>query len=317
MRSLSRLLLGLALLLPACAVVRLPLGSPEGLREVTVLGEGADKVLLVDVSGLISFRQPWSPPGFPQGESLPARVRADLDRARKDPEVKALLVRIDSPGGTVTASDVLFHEVRSFREERGVPVVAVIVEKGLSGGYYTALAADEIVALPTSLVGSVGVFVAKFDASGLLNRWGVRSEITKSGPQKDLLSPLRPLAPEEQATLEGIVAEFQGRFLETVRGARPHAREADLAAMATAAPFTAHRALELNMIDRVGYLEDAFRAALALAGLPEGRLVAYRRGSSSQGNPYSLAALAAGLEAGPLLLDPQWVEEFFQGEVRY
>ncbi len=309
--------LALALLLPACAVVRLPLGAPEPPREVTVLGEGAGKVLLVDVSGMLSFRKPWSPPGFPEGENLPARVRAELERARKDPQVKALLVRIDSPGGTVTASDVLAHELRAFREERGVPVVAMILEKGLSGGYYTALAADEIVALPTALVGSVGVFVAKFDASGLLDRWGVRSEVTKSGEQKDLLSPLRPLAPDEQETLQGIVDEFQDRFLEALRSARPGVRDADLDVIATGAPFTALRARELQMIDRVGYLEDAFHAALGLAGLEDGRLIAYRRGSSARANPYSLGSLVAGLEAGPLLLDPAWVEEFFQGELRY
>lgn len=317
MGRLLRFCLAAALLLPACAVIRLPGGAPAEPREVTVLGDGAAKVLLVDVSGFLSFRPPRGLPGFSEAESLPARVRADLDRARKDPQVKALLVRVDSPGGTVGASDVLHHEIRSFREDKGVPVVAVIVEKGLSGGYYAALAADEIVALPTALVGSAGVFVAKFDASGLLDRWGVRSEVTKSGAQKDLLSPLRPLTSEEQETLAAIVDEFQERFLETVRGARPRAREADLQIMATAAPFTARRALELHMIDRVGYLEDAFRAALSLAGLPEGRLVAYRRGSASRLNPYSLAALASGLESGPLFLDAAAVEEFFQGELRY
>ena len=188
-----RRLLLLACLFPlasGCAVVRLPLGEPSHPREVTLLGEGEAKVLMVDVSGMLSFRRPWTLPGMPQGESLPAQVRQDLDRARKDPAVRALLVRIDSPGGTVPSSDVVFHEIRSFRDETGVPVVAVIVEKGLSGGYYVALAADEIVAHPTSLVGSVGVFVTKLDASQLLERWGVRSETTKSGPQKDLLSPL-------------------------------------------------------------------------------------------------------------------------------
>jgi len=300
-----------------CAVIRLPLGGGGEPKEVTLLGEGAAKVLLVDVSGLISFGKPWAPPGFPQGESLPERLRADLDRGRKDSQVRALLVRIDSPGGTVSASDVLFHEIRRFSEERGVPVVAMVMEKGLSGGYYTALAANEIFALPTALVGSVGVFVAKFDASGLLDRWGVRSEVTKSGAQKDLLSPFRPLTSEEQETLREIVDEFQGRFLQTVRAARPQASESDLKAMASAAPFTAHRALELNMIDRVGYVEDAFREALTLAGVSEGRLVAYRAGSPRGGNPYSLAALGGALDAGPLLLDPQWLEELLQGRVRY
>ncbi len=319
---MRRLLLLVCLfpLASGCAVVRLPLGAPQHLQEVTLLGEGEAKVLMVDVSGTLSFRRPWALPGMPQGESLPAQVRQDLDRARKDPAVRALLVRIDSPGGTVTSSDVVFHEIRSFRDETGVPVVAVIVEKGLSGGYYVALAADEIVAHPTSLVGSVGVFVTKLDASQLLERWGVRSETTKSGPQKDLLSPLRPLTAEEQQTLDDLVGELAGRFEETVRAARPNADEEDLAMMRSAAPFTASRALELHMIDRIGYLEDAFEAATSLAGVEKARLVAYRRGSGGGAGPYSLASLAGALEAQGtriLFLDPAWLEELGQAELRY
>ncbi|HSH68728.1 MAG TPA: signal peptide peptidase SppA, partial [Deferrisomatales bacterium] len=286
----------------------------------TLLGDGEAKVLMVDVSGMLSFRRPWALPGMPQGESLPARVRQDLDRARKDPAVRALLVRIDSPGGTVTSSDVVFHEIRSFRDETGVPVVAAIVEKGLSGGYYVALAADEIVAHPTALVGSVGVFVTKLDASQLLARWGVRSETTKSGPQKDILSPLRPLTTEEQQTLDQLVGELAGRFEETVRAARPDADEEDLAKMRSAAPFTASRALELHMIDRIGYLEDAFEAATRLAEVEQARLVAYRRSSGEGAGPYSLGSLAGALEAEGtrfLFLDPAWLEELGQTELRY
>ena len=303
-----------------CAVVRLPLGEPSHPREVTLLGEGDAKVLMVEVSGVLSFRRPWALPGMPQGESLPARVRQDLDRARNDPAVKALLVRIDSPGGTVTSSDVVFHELRAFRDETGVPVVAAIVEKGLSGAYYVALAADEIVAHPTSLVGSVGVFVTKLDASQLLENWGVRSETVKSGPQKDLLSPLRPLTAEEQQTLDGLVGELAGRFEETVRTARPDAEEKDLAVMRTAAPFTASRALELHMIDRIGYLRDAFSAATSLAGVDKARLVAYRRGSGESAGPYSLASLAGAMGSQGtrlLFLDPAWLEELGQAEMHY
>ena len=310
----------LSLLLNGCAVVRLPLGEAEPPREVTLLGEGAAKVLMVDVSGALSFRAPWTLPGMPEGESLPARVRRELDRARKDPAVCALLVRIDSPGGTVTASDVIFHELRAFRDETGVPVVAAIVEKGLSGGYYVALAADEIVAHPTALVGSVGVFVTKFDASRLLEDWGVRSETTKSGSQKDLLSPLRPLHPEEQKTLDDLVGELAGRFEATVRAARPDASEEDLAVVRSAAPFTAPRALELHLIDRIGYLQDAFSSALSLAGVKQGRLIAYRRNGDGGAGPYALANLAGVLEAQGarlLVLDPAWIEALGQAELRY
>ena len=305
------------LLLGGCAIVRLPGSGGEGIREVTLQGDGPDKVLLVEVSGILSFRRPWAPPGFPRGESLPTRLRADLDRARKDPRVRALLLRIDSPGGTVSSSDVLHHEIRTFREEAGVPVVALILEKGLSGGYYTALAADEIIALPTALVGSIGVFVAKFDASGLLDRWGVRSEITKSGSQKDLLSPLRPLSEEERRTLDAIVGDLRDRFVATLKAGRPGMTEADLEAVATAAPFSATRALELHLVDRLGYPDDAFRLALERAGLERGRLVAYRASEPEGGGPYALWGLSTLLGQGPAFLDPLWVEEALGADVRY
>lgn len=294
-------------LLPSCAIVQLPMG-PGPVKEVTLMGEGRDKVLLVDVSGLLSFRKPRTFPGFPEGESLPARLREDLDRAREDSRIRALLVRIDSPGGTVTASDVLFHEIRSFADEREVPVVAVVVEDALSGGYYVALAADEIVAHPTAIVGSVGVFVPKLDVSELLDRWGVRSELTKSGAQKDLLSPLRPLSPEERETLQTIVHALHERFEEAVRTRRPGATTEDLQVIATSAPFTAARALELHMVDRLGYIEDAFQSAVALAGVPEARLVVYRRGRAEPANVYSSADLPVGLGTRPLFLAPQWVD---------
>ncbi|GAB4249226.1 signal peptide peptidase SppA [Deferrisoma sp.] len=301
-----------------CAVIRVPVAPEPRVEEVTVMGEGADKVLLLDVSGVLSFRRPWAPPGFPRPPALPARVRADLDRARRDPAIRAVVVRIDSPGGTVTASDVIHHEIRAFREERRVPVVAAIVEKGLSGGYYAALAADEIVAFPTALVGSVGVFVAKFDASGLLGKLGVRSELRKSGAQKDILSPLRPLTPAERKTLDEIVADLSGRFHEVLRTARPQVAEEDWDRVASAAPFTASKALELRLVDRVGYLEDAFQAALARAGLERARLVTYRTGGgATPPTPYGFSPWGLPAAATPLALDPAWIEEFLETQVGY
>jgi protease-4 len=304
-------------LLPACAVVRLPLGPSEEIREVTLAGQGQDKVLLVDLAGELSFRRPWGPPGWPRGENLPTRLRSDLDLARKDPDVRALLVRIDSAGGTVSASDVLFHEIRSFREETDVPVVAAVVEKGLSGGYYVSLAADEIVAHPTALVGAVGVYVVKFDASQLLDRWGIRSELVKSSPQKDLFSPLRPLSAQETATLDAIVQEFNERFQETLRTARTQATDEDMEIISSGAPFTARRALELHLVDRVGYTQDAFQAAMGLAGIAAARLVTYRRDGRGPAGSYSSPALADGLEASLLFLDRQWLEQVLAGGAYY
>jgi len=306
------------LLLQSCAVIRLSPFSSSEIRENTLMGQGDSKVLLIDVSGVLSFDKPWSVPGMPGSESQPSRIRADLDRARKDSAIKAILLRIDSPGGTVTASDVIHHEIRAFSEEKNIPVVAVIIDKGLSGGYYAALAADEIFAHPTSLVGSVGVYVPKFDASQLMNKWGIKNELTKSGDQKDILSPWRAMTPKDRETVAGIVDELNDRFQQTVRTARNQISDADMKVIASAAPFTARKALELNMIDKVGYIEDAFKSAQDLAGISSARLVTYKTGESRSANPYSLFNLSSlAASATPTFIDPLWIETALRGGVYY
>src|SRR5262245_25653406 len=163
---LASLLLAL-LVLAGCSVVSVDL-TPRvrPLEESTLEGSGSDKVLLIELAGVLAEEPIFTLESRPQVPLL-ARVREELEKAEDDQQVKALVLRINSPGGTITASDVLFHEVMRFKDRRKVPVVASILDVGASGGYYVALAADRIIVHPTTVTGSIGVLMLTVNASGL------------------------------------------------------------------------------------------------------------------------------------------------------
>jgi protease-4 len=217
-----------------------------------------------------------------------------------DEDVVALVVRIDSPGGSVTASDILYHELKSFGEKKKVPVVACIMDEGLSGGYYASLAANEIVAHPTSVVGAVGVISFRVDIEGLLKKWGIETETVKSGPWKDFWSPLRGSRPGEIKLMQEIVDTMQQRYLKLLKENRNLSPEA-LKQVATGRVFDAPKALELGLVDNLGYLDDAIEKAKKLAGVSEAKVILYRRPGA-----YAEDIYAAG---SPLLRELSVLEE--------
>jgi protease-4 len=277
------------LLLSGCAFVKVPLTSPvQGVKEQVVEGEGRAKLVMVDISGLISTGQI----GFDRFSKEPPmipRLKEELRTAMADPDVVGLLVRIDSGGGSVTASDILYHELKRFGEEKQVPVVACIMDKALSGGYYAALAADAIVAHPTSMVGGVGVITFKFNIAGLLDKWGIEEETVKSGDLKDFWSPLRPGNPEEIALMQGITDRLQQRFMDLVEENRD-LKSCTLKQLARGGIFDASGARGLKIIDEIGYLEDAIALLRQLAGVDKARVIIYRRPGSYAENIYATTA---------------------------
>ncbi|HEY4744039.1 MAG TPA: S49 family peptidase, partial [Desulfuromonadaceae bacterium] len=163
--------------LSGCAFVNVPLiPPPSPLEEQVLEGEGAKKILLLDISGTISEQEKS---GGLLGRSTPSMVsvvRETLRKAEKDDKIAGLIVRINSPGGTVTASDIIRHDILEFKKRMRVPVAACIVATGASGGYYVATAADEIVAHPTAITGSIGVILMKFNVEGLMGKIGVEEQ---------------------------------------------------------------------------------------------------------------------------------------------
>src|SRR5207245_5036133 len=159
----------LALVTAGCISVSL-FQHTRPLRENAVQVTATDKILMMDISGVISEKGSSNP--LSESEDLVALIKEELTLAAEDSQIKALLLRINSPGGTVTASDVIHHEINEFKSKRKIPVVAVIMDIGASGGYYVAVAADQLIAHPTSRTGSAGVVMLRVNAEGLLQKIG-------------------------------------------------------------------------------------------------------------------------------------------------
>ena len=284
------------LTLPGCAFVVADLNPfaarPQALEEYVVEGEGKAKILVVDVSHVISDEEREGTLGIGKEESVVARVTEELRQAGDDDRVQAVVLRINSPGGTVTASDTLYHVVRDFSAKKQVPVVAQLMDLGTSGAYYVALSTDEIVAQPTTVTGSIGVIMFGVDLAGLLDKVGVKNQTLKAGAHKDIGSPLRTMTPEERQILQSVLDDMRGRFVQLVRERRPQANAEMFAAVTDGRIITAGQALQAGLVDRIGYLDDAISVAKERAGLTEARVILYRRGNEFSENIYSKSGAA-------------------------
>jgi protease-4 len=282
-----------ALLLAGCSVLSIDLQPRiRPLDEDTVEGKGKAKVLLLDLSGVLSDDTPGlsitaAPPRVP----LLARVQEELRKAEEDEHVKALIVRINSPGGTITASDTLYRELSEFKRRKKVPVIAAIMDVGASGGYYAALAADTIVAHPTAVMGSIGVVMLTVNAQGLMEKIGVAPMAIKSGAMKDAGSPFRALDPDERAVFQSVIDDMFGRFVKLVAESRK-LPEARVRAFADGRIYTAEQARELGLVDRVAYLDEVIAMAKKAAGVPEARVIMYHRPKEYRASIYAATPTA-------------------------
>ncbi|HPX10993.1 MAG TPA: signal peptide peptidase SppA [Syntrophales bacterium] len=294
------LLLAAAVLVPGCTFVQIPL-FPEttGLEETVLEGTGAEKILLLDLSGFISDEK-ITGGIFQDSPSLLETVRESLDKAAQDGNIRGLLLRVNSPGGTITSSDILRHEILDWKKKRRVPVVACLMDTATSGAYYVASAADEIVAHPTTITGSFAVIAMKINARGLLEKIGIEEETYKSGDLKDMGSPFRPSTAEERKIMGDIVASLHQRFAQVILEGRPSLKEKDLPRIMDGRIFTADQALKEGLVDRIGYLGDGIGALKSRIGLKEASIVTYGRPGSYRGTIYS-SALTPSWDGGSLL----------------
>lgn len=274
------------LVLPAGCLPRsitISLDDPGGkVRESTVFGERSDpdKIAVIDIEGVIG--------SLPSGSGVSLDDLATmLERAENDRYVKGVLLRVNSPGGSVAASETLFGMIAGFKERSRKPVVVAMGEVAASGGYYIALAADRIVAQPSTVTGSIGVIVPTINASDGLDRIGIRSRSVTSGPNKDIANPLAPPQESHYALLQGIVDEFYAQFRALVLTARPAVVDPDLTLDGRV--VTGARALELGLVDLLGGIPEAAHTVEVLAGIDSARGVKYYRGSSKPYSPYARA----------------------------
>ncbi len=285
------------LMLSGCVTIALPGGLPSPLVETVVHGDVGAKILLVQLDGVLS-EEPQSASFFSAGESRIARLREELDRARNDPSVRALLLRVNSPGGTASASDIIYSEIARFKKERGIPVVAQLMGVAASGGYYVALAADHIVAQPTTVTGSIGVIFGGVNLAGLMEKIGVENQTLVSGPYKDAGSMTRRMSPEERMQLQSVLDDLFERFVTVVAQGRSELDAEAIARLADGRIYSAVQALESGLVDEIGDLSDAVAAAEKAAGLGSSRVVTYHRPREYRKNLYSVAAPAGDFDFG-------------------
>ncbi len=219
-----------------------------GIRETL----GGPKVALVEIEGVI----------------LDSKETTDqLERHLQNPTVRAFLIRINSPGGGVAASQEIYEELLKVRRVHGKPVVASMGSLAASGGYYVASAADRILANPGTITGSIGVIMQIPNFGELLQKIGIRSVVIKSGAYKDLASGTRELTPDERRILQSVLDDVHDQFIQAVADSRRLERRR-VEQLADGRIFSGRQAQELGLVDELGNLQDALVRAGALAGIP-------------------------------------------------
>lgn len=242
-------------------------------------------VAVIDVDGLLINHNLVGMQSL--GENPVALFREKLEAVAADPEVRAVVIRINSPGGGVTASDIMRRELQRLKERRQIPAVACLVDVGAGGGYYLATAADLIVAHPTCVVGGVGVIFNAYNLQDTLGQFNVVPLGVKAGEKIDMASPVRGMEAEEREILQTIADQMHERFRVAVRGSRPAAAVGD--DELDGRVWTAEDALARGLVDATGYLDDALAAAASAAGCGgRMRVVMYRRDNDRAHTPYDV-----------------------------
>ncbi len=233
-------------------------------------GDRTSKIAVIPVEGIIAFGQESE-----LGDSMVDDLRAAFEQAALDPEVKAVVLQIDSPGGEITASDVLYDAV--CRLARRKPVVAYFNALGASGAYYMACGANWMMSNYTTFTGSIGVIISTLNYRELFGKVGLESVTFKSGKFKDMLSGSRELTQEEKDYVQGLVMQSYDRFLGIVSRARRIDADTLRNGAADGRILSGTDAFAEGLLDQVGYIEEAFEKARELGSAPDATVVRYER----------------------------------------
>lgn len=261
-----------ALLAAAAFVGLVSWEEDDGIHEQhhSLARSGSQKVAIITLEGTIL-----------DGDGF---VKKQIDHIRDDESVKAVVLRVNSPGGTVSGSDYLYHHLQQLCRDRQLPLVVSMGGIAASGGYYVAMAVGDtprtIFAEPTTWTGSIGVVIPHYNLAGLMEKWQIEEDSIKSHRLKQMGSPMRLMTEEERQIFQSLVDDGFTRFKEVVKSGRPmfRADEAALDKVATGQVFTTRQALAGGLVDEEGFIEDAIDRAIELAGLDkeQTRVVKYK-----------------------------------------
>jgi len=270
------------------------LGADEfpDLTEVWSYGSGDTKVVDIPLTGVIMLEEQDGYFSRISGTALAALM--SIRRATHDPDVKAIILSVDSGGGGITASDILYDALLEFKahgEDRHV--VALLHDVAASGAYYVSLAADHIIAHPTTVTGSIGVLIQSLNFRELAQKIGVKDVTIKSGRNKDLLNPFGDLGEEQRAMLQEVVDDMHSRFVRLVAENR-HLPEETVRGFSDGRVFGAARALEMGVIDEIGYRDVAMHRTAELLNVEDIMVIRYHQ-------EFSLASFLRGMSRADLL----------------
>jgi len=292
----------IALFLMLIGVVALFATGQRGMLTEEVIREGParNKIAVITLQGIIHGQ-------------LASDVYQQLKVAGRDRRVKGVIVRVNSPGGTISASDQIYKQIREFRIKKNIPVVAFMQGVAASGGYYTSVACEKIIAEPTVITGSIGVISWYLVVQKLLEeKLGVLPVTVKSGPKKDWPSSFREPTPEElQYMQDKLITPAYERFVQIVAEGRKATLDSDeVRRLADGGIFGAQEALNEKLIDGIGYLDEAIESVKSLAGINTAQVVEYRK-------PFTFADVLSTSKQSLLKLDINTLYELGTPQVLY
>ncbi|MBN2456299.1 MAG: signal peptide peptidase SppA [Sedimentisphaerales bacterium] len=268
-------------------------------EEVIQTGPKTAKIAVIALEGLIDAEKA-------------EEVYTLLKTARQDKRVKGLIIKINSPGGMISASDEIFNEILKYRSEIEKPVVAFMQGMATSGGYYVSAACNEIVAEPTTITGSIGVIMGHFVFQELLEeKLGIVPVIFKSGQKKDWPSPFQqPTEEQKQYIRDKLITPAYERFVQIVADGREQLSADQVRELADGSIYGAEEALDEKLIDKIGYLDDAIETAMSLAQLETAQVIEYRK-------PFSLSNFLRSSAKSFLKIDRSTLYELSTPQLMY
>ena len=282
------------LLLMVLAVSTLFMTAQRGLFVENLIREGSslNKIAVIRLEGIIDGR-------------MSEKIRKQLKTAQKDKSIKALIIRTISPGGGAAASDRIHHEIIKFRKASGKPVVAFMQTVAASGGYYTSVACDKIISEPTAITGSIGVMTNHFVIKQLLEeKLGISPVVVKSGEKKDWPNIFAETTEEQKQYLKDkLVIPAFDRFVMLVTDGRKMLSEAQVRQLSDGSIYNAAEALEKQLIDQIGYLDEAIALAETLADIENAEVIEYTQ-------PFSLSSILTSQSRSLWNIDRHFLEKF-------
>ena len=271
--------------------VKIPTTFDPGPMVATVVrpahpGAVAGRVGLIDVDGLLLNQNLTGL--YSAGENPVGTFREKLEAAGRDPSVRAVVIRINSPGGGVAASDLMANELDRFRAETGKPVVSCLMDVATAGAYYLALGGDSIVAIPTGLTGAIGALINHYNLQDAMSQLNLVADPIKAGSRVDLGSVTEPLDEEGRRLLQEMANGYRDRFRERVAAKRPRMTPPDVQAIDDGRIVAAPQALKLHLVDQLGYIHEAIAEAERLAGMAGSEVVVFARGGVAARSLYAI-----------------------------